>query len=587
MDQDWILQKKETRRTFANSTWIPLRASSSEEKGNVKNIGYISEFFGCGSAAFPSEKIEIAETLGWGDLGLSRDVAPYAYDDGYYSSIEQYQYNDRDPIGINLVFTHQQPVIGLTKWIINPDLIVALRLVKEGDNWVRPEEDFCVVIREFFDSKGNHRLIEIKREFLADYLAARGLSLRLSYYRQRVENVSNIEDSSYVGLESFKEQRDQGRFELLIRDLEKVYGGGWASFRVWRTDIDEEEDAPVMGPENNENTESESSEGHIEGYPGVRVEGEFWRDEWIVHQGRSIRVRGDMDINLPSFIVETDGKRISSLDLNNEDVGRWLWFRPSIVNELLNHRGFSLKWYTAETGGIQSTSGYSTHFGINDSDLITVYAYDIARLEAWEQHIWAAHNVAPEGKVSAELLSAQVKVQVASTYAVEELLFQSMRMLEQGFRKKFKIDLYRHDIDDSELTQSISRFMSRDRASLLRLAKDLIRVFSERLNITALRTLSAHKDKDKLGSNKLLEDILAQEIGNDKARKVFGVIAGTYDMRLGDAHQTSSKIEDALKLAKIDEQDSFLRQGEQLISNFGQTIWWIGKFLFGQKEAVD
>ncbi|MFW2780662.1 hypothetical protein ACN6QF_21260, partial [Acinetobacter baumannii] len=106
-DQDWILQKKETRRTFANSTWIPLRASSSEEKGNVKNIGYISEFFGCGSAAFPSEKIEIAETLGWGDLGLSRDVAPYAYDDGYYSSIEQYQYNDRDPIGINLVFTHQ------------------------------------------------------------------------------------------------------------------------------------------------------------------------------------------------------------------------------------------------------------------------------------------------------------------------------------------------------------------------------------------------------------------------------------------------------------------------------------------------
>ncbi|WP_268076065.1 hypothetical protein [Acinetobacter baumannii] len=129
--------------------------------------------------------------------------------------------------------------------------------------------------------------------------------------------------------------------------------------------------------------------------------------------------------------------------------------------------------------------------------------------------------------------------------------------------------------------------MSKDRASLLRLAKDLIRVFSERLNIVALRTLSTHKDKAKLGSNKLLEDILAQEIGVDKARKVFGVIAGTYDMRLGDAHQTSSKIEDALKLAKIDEGNSFLRQGEQLISNFGQAIWWIGKFLFGQKEAVD
>ncbi|USA47432.1 hypothetical protein NDN11_04770 [Acinetobacter sp. C26M] len=587
MDQDWILQKKETRRAFANSTWIPLRASSTDEKGDITKIGYISEFFGCGSAAFLPEKIEFAENLGWGDLGLSRDVGPYAYDDGYYSSIEQYQYNDRDPIGINLIFTHHQPVIGLNKWIINPDLIVALRLVKEGDNWVRPEEDFCVVIREFFDSKGNHRLIEIKREFIVDYLAARGLSLRLSYYRQRVENVSKIDDSNYVGLESYKEQRDQGRFECLIRNLENVFGGGWASFRVWRTDIDEEEDAPVMGPENSGNTESESSKGHKYGNPGVRVEGEFWRDEWIKHQALSVRVRGDIDNTLPNFIVETDGKRISSLNLNNENIGRWLWFRSGIVNELLNHRGFSLKWYTAETGGIKSTSGYATHFGINDSDLITVYACDIARLAAWEQHIWAAHNVAPEGKVSTELMSAQVKAQVASTYAVEELLFQSMRLLEQGFRKKFDIDLYRHDIDDNELTQIISRFISKDRASLLRLAKELIRIFSERLNISALRTLSSHKDKDKLGSNKLLEDILAQKIGTDKARKLFGVIAGTYDMRLGDAHPTSSKIDDALKLAKIDEEHSFLKQGEQLISNFGQTIWWIGKFLFGQTESGD
>lgn len=77
-----------------------------------------------------------------------------------------------------------------------------------------------------------------------------------------------------------------------------------------------------------------------------------------------------------------------------------------------------------------------------------LFERNCARLAAWEQHIWAAHNVAPEGKVSTELMSAQV----ASTYAVEELFFQSMRLLEQGFRKKFDIDLYRHDIDDNELT---------------------------------------------------------------------------------------------------------------------------------------
>lgn len=582
MNQDWILQKKETRRAFSRATWVPLRASCNDEQGEVQNIGYISEFFGCGSVAFPPEHREVAERLGWSDIGIGHSVQPYAYEDGYYSSIEQYQYNDKEPIGVHLVFEHPQPVVGGRLWILNPDLVVALHLIKDGTNWVRPEENFVVVAREVLNEKGDHRLIEIKREFLLDYLAARNLSLRLSYYRQRVENVATLEDSAYANLADRQEQRDGGRFEFRIRSLEEIFGGNWALFRAWRTDVDEDEDAPVMGPESDDNTDYESSQGHRSGYEGVRVEGEFWRSEWVEHQGQSVRVRGDADKTLPQFIVETDGTRMASADLDNEDIGRWLWFRSSIVNELLGLRGFSLKWYTAETGGIRSTSGYVIHFGINYSDLITVYACDIARLDAWEQHIWAAHNVVPDGKVSVELLAAQVKAQPATTHAVEELLFKSMRMLEAGFRQEFHISLFTHDIDDAAIMQHVSRFASKDQASLLRLAKELVRVFSDRLDVRELRNLSTHSEKEKLASNKLLQDVLAQKVGVDKAHKTFGAIVGAYDMRVGDAHPTSSKIGDALKLAGIDESKSFLRQGEQLISNFGQSIWWMGKLLFGK-----
>lgn len=582
MDQDWILQKKETRRTFSKSTWVPLRASVENENGNVKNIGYSNEFFGCGSVAFSPENREIAEKLSWGDIGLSRTIAPYAYEDGFYSTIYEYQYNDKEPIGVHLVLELPLPVVGGRQWILSPDLVAALRLIKEGDNWVRPEENFVVVAREILDEKGEQRLIEIKREYLLDYLAARNLALRLSYYRQRVENVASLETSDYAGIESHQEERDGGRYELLVRDINDVFGGSWAMFRTWRTDVDEEDDAPVMVPETNENTDYESSQGQKGGYKGVRVEGEFWRDEWIDHQGTSTRVRGDADNNLPQFIVETDGTRLPSAELNSEDIGRWLWFRTSIINELLELRGFSLGWYTAETGGIKSTSGYSIHFGINSSDLITVYAYDIARLPAWEQHIWAAHNVVPDGKVSSELLESQVKAQPASTHAVEDLFFEVMAMLENGFRDTFGVPLFTHDINHSEVLKHISRFASKDQASLLRLAKELVRVFSDRLDVRELRKLSIHSNKDKLGSNKLLEDVLAQKVGPEKARKIFGPIAGAYDMRVGDAHPTSSKIGDALKLAGVDDSSSYLRQGEQLISNFGQSIWWIGKLLFGK-----
>lgn len=580
MDKDWILLTKETRRTFSSSTWVPLRASGTDEKGDVKEIGFVSDVFACGTAAFPPEHREVADKFSWSDIGIGHNVAPYAYEGRGYLSIEQYQRNDKEPIGVNLVFEHPQPVVGGRLWILNPDLVIAQRLIKEGTNWVRPEENFIIVAREVLDEKGTHRLIEIKREFLIDYLAARNLSLRISYYRQRVENVAEIEGSTYAGLVSHQMQRDGGRFELLIRSLEDVFGGSWALMRAWRTDVDEEEDAPVMGPESNDNTDYESSQGYRGGYEGVRVEGEFWRDEWIEHQGQSVRVRGDVDNNLPQFIVETDGKRMSSADLNNEDIGRWLFFRVNVVSELLSLRGFTLEWFTAETGSIRSTSGIGIHFGINSSELITVYAYDIARLAAWEQHVWAAHNVVPDGKVSSELLSSQVRAQPATTHAVEELLFKSMRMLEQGFRERLNVKLFTRDINDAEVMQHISRFASKDQASLLRLAKELVRVFSERLDVSALRKLSTHAKKNELGSNKLLEDVLAQKVGVDKAREIFGVLAGAYDMRIGDAHPTSSKIGDALKLARVDDSQSFLKQGEQLISNFGQAVWWIGKLLF-------
>lgn len=584
MNRDWILQTRETRRSFANATWVPLRASQAKEQGpQVTEIGHISEYFGCGSVPFFPQHRETAEKLSWSDIGIAHRARPCAYDDGYYSPIDQYQYNDKEPIGVELVFVHDQPVVGGTNWILNPDLVVALRLVKVEHTWVRPEEDFVVVAREVLDSDGRYQLIEIKREFLIDYLAARGLALRLSYCRQRIENVAVVEGTNYEGLVDYQDERDHGHFELLIRSLNDVYGGSWASFRVWRTDIDEEEDAPVLGPERDDNTDYEQSECVREGPKGIRVESEFWKNEWIDHRAQSVRVRGDIDQSLPHFIVETDGTRMASTALNSEDVGRWLWFQPSVVTDLLGRRGFSLKWYTAETGAIISTSGYATHFGVNSADLLTIYACDIARLAGWEQHVWAAHNVPPEGKVSRELLASQIRAQPASTHAVEELLFVSMRKLEKGFERKFGAKLFKHQIDDGSAMQQISRFHCRDQASLLRLAKEIIRVFSDRLNLLELRKLSSHAEKDKLGSNKLLQDVLAKKIGEERARQVFGPIVGAYDLRVGDAHPTSSKIGDALELAGIDESQSYLRQGEQLIHNVGYSVWCIGKLLFEEK----
>jgi hypothetical protein len=181
-----------------------------------------------------------------------------------------------------------------------------------------------------------------------------------------------------------------------------------------------------------------------------------------------------------------------------------------------------------------------------------------------------SHNTAPEGAVSGELLSAQVKAKVATTHAVEELFFQSMRLLELGLSDKFGI--VSHDIDDKLLMSQVFRFHSKNQGSLLLLEKELVHLFSDRLNIRDLRMFSTHAEKEKLGSNKLLQDILSQKIGAKKTRQVFARIAGAYDMCVSDAYPIGSKIADAIKLAGIGQNRPHLRQREQLIHNFGQAI---------------
>lgn len=589
MNKDWVLLTKETKRKFSTSTWVPLRAAQRVENGlEVTDVGYTQEGFYSGCVGVLPECREFGEKLGWTDIGIVHDVRPHAFDDGAYKPVDHYQYNDKHTIGVELVFEHPQPGAGSETWVINPDLYIALRLVKQGNCWVRPEEDFVVVIREKYDDNGKPTLIEIKREFLLDYLAARGLALRLAYYRQRVENVTALKGSPYDGLTSHEEDRNGGCYKLLIREINEIWGGSWAMFRAWRTDVDDEEDAPVMGPEDDENMEFETSRGEGGGYEGVRIEGEFWCEEWVDHNGTSTRVRGDKDPVVLEYIVDTDGKRLPASELSHEGVGRWLWFKPSVVNEFLQRRGFSLDWYTAETGGLHSLSGYRIHFGLNSSDYLTVYAEDVARLPVWEQRIWIAYNVSPEGGVSSELLEAQVRASPANTRAPEWKLIEVVEGLGKLFEKVFGQPLYTHPIDKGDFFARVSRFAAVDQASLLRLAKELVRIFTDRLDVRSLRVVSNDNEKDSLRSNKLLEGILAEQIGKDNARSVFGIVVGVYELRVGDAHPTGSSIHEAFELARIDSSRSYLRQAEQLIDNYGYAIWQIGKaFTLEESDSSD
>ena len=85
----------------------------------------------------------------------------------------------------------------------------------------------------------------------------------------------------------------------------------------------------------------------------------------------------------------------------------YLAFKPTLVPALLHFRSGRLGWYSRDTGGI-TAADTGIHFGLNALGLVTIFAKDIAKLDGWEQRIWAAHSTPLDGGASRELFDAQM-----------------------------------------------------------------------------------------------------------------------------------------------------------------------------------
>lgn len=577
-NQDWFEMADLRRHRFASAVWVPLRAAHRKDLGDNAE-----EFLGLGSVAFPPNSRVEAEKLGWSDIGLSRDAWPHAYRDRNhkYKTVETFQWHDGVDMGINLVFA---------RWLVNPDLVLALRLEQEGDSWVRPDEGYIEVMRQSRNDDGSVNLIEIKSEFLRDYLAARGLALRLAYYRQRK---AILADTTHISWPSsgIHISKPHDRFETVIFKVDEQgmpHTGSAAIFRVWRTDDVVDDDVPVLGPESPDNTDGTSHYAEAQEEPNFfNVEGELWREEWIEPATRSERVRGDDSDEVFSYFVDASGGRETAKMLDNQDIGRWLWFDARIFTTLSGRRGAGFEWYTRNTGGIWlGRSWGKLLFGLNELGLVNLYAYDIAKLDTWEQRIWSGYNVAPVGGVSKELFDAQVRTSPANTFAPEQLMRHALGEVDRAFVELAKAPLFRPHGHQSQILDNVHRFRALESGGLLALAKDLARLTADSINQETLRKVISDRDGDKkLGSLKHLEKVLATRATEENAHRVMSSLFGIYELRLGDAHLPTSKIQEAFKLAEVDTSLIPLQQGAALILAAGRSLMRVAAIVRAMRQA--
>jgi len=565
MDQTWFEMSDIRRSSLATSVWIPLRASHTIERiGKYGYPGFKENFLGAGSLAVPLASQADAMNLSWDSIGIRHNHSG-VIEDGKYVPADVYEDYRGKIKGIHLVLDQRSADGAPGIWHLHQDLLTTLSLRREGAVWVRPEEDYLEVARLVASPSGGNARLEIRASHLGDYLNARGMGLVVASYRQRtevVEHAGNISWPEGNVEEKTEHERWTGRVTE-IHEGGEIFGATWAVLHVARTDVNPEDDVPILPHPTEGKFKSRSWTGQREGTKLYRVDGELWRTEWIGPSQSSPIIRGDKFPSVTFFAIDAAGTRVSSDDL--VDSGRWLWFSPSVMPALLERRGASLKWYTRDTGGAVSADGHSVHFGLNSIGLVTVYAKDVALLPEWQRRIWAAHNTNPDGKVSEELQAAQVDAEPAHTQAPESFLELGLSRLQELSKAKLGIGALREHTSVKDLLPRIHRFRANDRAGLFALAKDLARVTADDLDVKALQSVVAPPKDEKWGSLKSLEGVLASRVGAEKARQVVGPLVGVYELRLADAHLPTGDIEQAMRLAHVDDGASPILQGFQLL----------------------
>jgi hypothetical protein len=255
---------------------------------------------------------------------------------------------------------------------------------------------------------------------------------------------------------------------------------------------------------------------------------------------------------------------------------------------LAHRRGGSLSWYTRDTGSVTCSPDYGVHFGVNDLGLVNAYAKDVAVLPEWQQRIWAGHNTNPDGGVSSELLASQVRAKPASSQAPEALLNSGLQAVNELSLAKLGFQLMRPHDQIPDIVARTHRFRAVDRNGLFALAKDIARLTADSIDAAAIHDYLSLEKKDRPGSLKSLERLIAVKVGADKARLYMGPLVGAYELRHGDAHLASSEIDESFELVRVDPSSPSIIQGRQMLRWCVGSITTIAQILNEwDKDAED
>jgi hypothetical protein len=547
----WIEERDLEELSFAKATWVPLTGCKVDVlHGKFGLVGYRKGYRDFESIIVPLELRQKYLAVDWQSIArrgpdsawVDRDrfVPPGSFEGTcvLYSVIKR-------------SFETGEP----EQWDLLQELEVGLKLFRRGDVWICPDENDIEVARLDRDAEGTPELLVFRAEYLRDYLCAKSAALLLTgfAYREAVES-----EFPNVNWPEKREERRfaHGQWEGTLLD---IHAGGdpigmkTTVFHVWRESVSPDDDTPEMpDPMNDPGMQSKSFTVEASGEKHSSLSGRIWLKHWISPAPKSPRIKRDeIEARIPFYVDNQEQKTLFGKAL--EKYRGWLWFKPQVIQQLLEQPKGRITWYTANTGEVGPASNQTLHFGVNRLGLINVLGYKMAELPEWVQKLWSAANVCPDGGISEELHMSQNLAQPADTRAAEVILWNNLRLLQRWTTEKYQQALLRQLPGKNEFFRRIHRFAD-SFEDVCRLCKELHRTVCEPIDLGLMNAIIDPANAVEANKNGLREiKRVAMWLDSLKlnGRDITRALAGVADLRQGDAHSKSKQLRESFKLFGI------------------------------------
>ena len=588
--QEWYEMKDIRKYSPSLSCWVTVKAvQDSPHIGGLTDMEDPPEFENVGSMMFPTADHQKVLTFGWDDSihhGQFDGGVESITDSTLLNSSCEQQNTKATQKYIPCGYYYREGIVGTALvidqmvnsekhiWHLNQGFVLALNLVRKCDTWIRPQDENKEVARLIRNKNDEQEKMQIRREYLLDYLCARKMNLYLYGYQSRVDLTNDIGHLSWKPSDVYEKKDGNNSWSGRVYPIDisevmlicpsdmKPHIQNMTNSRM----VDEHQYKPISEPI----TRDEDSTEQTDNSQLYLISGELYRTEVIEPALRSERILGEESESI-SFIVASSGRKENKESLAESHY--WLHFKPDVINRILSIDGASLVWSTSRTGWVSFQSNHSIRFGVNQSGHINVFAKDIFHLPIWLQHVWRGGNITPESDMSSELLAMQFGADPIDTKAPENLLRDALINLDSVSMELLSMPFFQMHPYTDPLLARCHRFRSLDRAGLYELAKDLARLIIERINQPTLSVIIKSTDANHGRSLGHLSEVLSKCAEQNKAKAIVSPLRGLNKLRTADAHlPPTQKIEKYIHKAGIHRLGNSIDEAYQLIQQQAETL---------------